>query len=634
MIGLNWSEKIASYFTGNGLIYVVSDEHNLLGQSMIQDILSRQNCTLHFYEDPVIFRGYYESEFRHLHRTERSSLLIVISNSQFTRVPYDVYEKAVCVTLSFNKLFPNLEPSIVRQCPSWMYELIYIAQHSIAQGLNSRETTDFLLNDVCGIHTSRIYTETDLVKSGLLYFEKFDEELPRFLFERLERLLMMPPKQLSPAGITIFQSKEEFHRFFNTKWQQYIHHLVHHANKQVAESYESYTFNLFHDPYVQQYIDTGVEPVEVPNDIRFEQWMLPGLLIQEDKISIEQSPFKEEYTSFERNDWLRFANELGLLQQQHLKEGKYHESFQANVIKANESFKQWMLENFQQLRSLPVVPKPKMVHHIPHYLARQADKKIALIVLDGMSFTQWHLIKNYLHATAWNFEENAVFAWVPTVTSVSRQALFSGYEPRFFAKTIASTHKEKSLWTTFWEEQGFSKQNIAFEKSLGFNAYNQEELAYQFSPSIRIYGAVIDVIDQFMHGAAQGLQTVQSELNTWLHSQYLTHFIEDLMNAGFEVYLTADHGNVECTGRGRIGQGVTVESKGERARIYSSFNIRNHTASEQLDTMIWDDTSLPSDYHVLLAEKNGAFVPKNQKIVTHGGIHIEEVIVPFIKVSR
>ncbi|MDN4608202.1 BREX-3 system phosphatase PglZ [Sporosarcina highlanderae] len=634
MIGLNWSKKIASYFTGNGFIYVVSDEYNLLGQSTIQDILSRQNCTLHFYEDPVIFREYYESEFRHLHRTERSSLLIVISNSQFTRVPYDVYEQAVCVTLSFNKLFPNLEPSIVRQCPGWMYELIYIAQHSIAQGLNSLETTDFLLNDVCGIHASRIYTETDLVKSGLFYYERFDEGLPRFLFERLERLLTLPTKQLSPASITIFQSKKEFHHFLNTKWQQYIHHFVHQANKQVAESYESYTFNLFHDPYVQRYIDTAVEPVEVPNDIRFEQWMLPGLLIQEEKISIEHSPFKEEYTSFERNDWLCFANELGLLQQQHLKEGKYHESFQTNVAKANEAFKRWMFENFQQLRSLPVVPKPKMVHQIPHYLARQADQKIALVVLDGMSFTQWHLIKDYLHSPAWHFEEDAVFAWVPSVTSVSRQALFSGHEPRFFANTITSTHKEKALWTAFWEEQGFSKQNIAFEKSLGLSAYNQQQLAYQFSPAIRIYGAVIDVIDQFMHGAAQGIQTVQSELNTWLHSQYLTSFIGDLMTAGFQVYLTADHGNVECIGRGRISQGVTVESKGERARIYSSLNIRNHTANEQQDTMIWDDTSLPNDYHVLLAENNGAFVPNHQKIVTHGGIHIEEVIVPFIKVSR
>lgn len=631
---LNWSEKITSYFAGNGLLFVVSDEHNLLSQKAIQDILSQQNCVLHFYEDPIVFREYYEFNFRHVNRAERSSLLLVIPDSQFTQVPYDVYAQAVCITLSLNKLFPNLEHSIVRQCPTWMYEYIYIAQHSNGQRLNSRETTDFLLKDVCDIHASRIYNLTDLVKAGLLYYDKFDEDLPIFLSERLKNLLTMPSKQFSADSVMLFQSKEKFIHFFNEKWGQYIRHFVEPAKKQVAESHESYAHNLFQDSLLQQYIETYITPIEVPSDIQFQQWMLPGLLIQEEKPSIEHSPFKETYTSFERNDWLRFANELGKLQQQRITKGKYYGSFQTDVANANTAFKKWMLENFQQLRSLPVVPKPKMVHQIPHYLARHSNEKVALIVLDGMSFTQWHMIKSHLHANAWKFEEDAVFACVPSVTSVSRQALFSGKEPRFFADTITSTYKEKSLWTAFWEEQGFSKQNIAFEKSLGLALYNQKSLAYQLSPAIRIYGAVIDVVDQFMHGAAQGLQSVQSELNTWLLSNYLTSFIEDLINSDFEVYITSDHGNVECMGRGRISQGVTVESKGERARIYSSLNIRNHTAKEQQDTIIWDDTSLPSDYHVLIADEKGAFVPKYQKIVTHGGIHIEEMIVPFIKVSR
>ncbi|ANU22007.1 BREX-3 system phosphatase PglZ [Planococcus donghaensis] len=631
---MNWSEKIASYFTGKGLLYVVSDEHNLLSQKAIQETFSQQKCMFHFYEDTVVFREYYELNFRHVDRTERSSLLLVISNNQFNQVPYDVYAQAVFVTLSFNKLFPNLDPAIVRQCPIWVYELIYLAQNSIGYRLNGRETTDFLLNDVCDIHASRIYNLRDLVKAGLLYYDKFDEGLPAFLWEHLKNLLIMPPNQLSADSIKIFQSKEKFIRFFNEKWRQYVHYYIKQAKKQVAESHESYADNLFQDSFLQQYIETYINPIEVPSEISFQQWMLPGLIMQEEKPSIEHSPFKETYKDFNRNDWLRFANELGELQQQQLSKGKHQEIFQADIENANKAFKKWMLENFHQLRSLPVVPKPKMVHQIPHYLARQSNNKVALIVLDGMSFTQWHMIKSHLNNNDWKYEEDALFAWVPSVTSVSRQALFSGKEPRFFPGTITSTYKEKSLWTAFWEEQGFSKQNIAFEKSLGLAHYNQKDLAYQLSPAIRIYGAVIDVVDQFMHGATQGLQSVQSELNTWLQSDYLTLFIEDLMNAGFEVYLTADHGNVECIGRGRIAQGVTVESKGERARIYSSLNIRNHTANEQPDTISWDDTSLPSDYHVLLADKNSAFVPKYQKIVTHGGIHIEEMIVPFIKVSR
>lgn len=634
MIKLNWSEKIASYFTGSGLLYIVSDKHGLLSQTVMQDTLSQQNCLLYFYKDPVIFREHYELNFRHIDRTKRSSLLLVVSDKLFNQIPYDIYVQAIHIKLSFNELFPDLDYFVLNQCPIWMYEQIFIAQNLIGKKLSGPDTTDFLLNHVCGIDTSRIYNLTDLLRAALFYYDKYDEILPIFLYEHLERIITTSPKQISTDIVKVFQSKENLIYFFNEKWRKYIECFIQQAKKQVAESHEFYNHSIFQDFVIQQYIEKYIYPIEVPNNIRFEQWMLPGVIIAEEKLCVEHSPFKETYSKFERNDWLQFANDIGQIQYKILKNSNYQEHFQSDLEKANTAFKKWFLESFHQLQSLPVVPKPKLVHHIPHYLARQSNEKIALIVLDGMSFTQWHTIKSYLSKQAWKFEEDALFAWIPSVTSVSRQALFSGKEPRFFADSIMSTYKEKSLWTAFWEEQGFSPKNIAFEKSLGLALYNQKDLAYQLSPSIRIYGAVIDVIDKFMHGSAQGLQSVQSELNTWLHSNYLISFIEDLMNSDFEVYLTADHGNVECVGRGRIAQGVTVESRGERTRIYSSLNIRNYTAKEHQDTIIWDDTGLPNDYFVLLADKNNAFVPKHQKIVTHGGIHIEEVIVPFIKVSR
>jgi len=79
---------------------------------------------------------------------------------------------------------------------------------------------------------------------------------------------------------------------------------------------------------------------------------------------------------------------------------------------------------------------------------------------------------------------------------------------------------------------------------------------------------------------------------------------------------------------------VTVESANQRLRIYQSENIRKHTAADYPDTLIWDNVNLPDDYYVLLAKNNDAFVPKNDRIITHGGIHIEEVIVPFVRIYR
>lgn len=633
MIRLNLSRKIATYFTGSRLVYIVSDGHSILSSVVTKDFLEGQNFEIYIYEDPIHFREYYDLNFRCSKKVNNSNLLIVISNSHFNQVPYDVYKGAILVTLTFNKLFPNLESSIMRLTPNWMYERIYQFHDITKKKLNSRETLDFLLNDVCGIDISRIYNKQSSTESALLYYEKHSKNLPQFLFEYLQNRVRVINGKLSSESLTVFQSRAAFQKFLNKEWNEYLTFFINQNVKQVAENHSFYMESIFQSPFIQSRIANYIEPIKVLVNFKFENWMLPGLIIEEASC-IDKSLFKKEYKSFERKDWLLFSKKLGYLRKKYLEADNYQEDIHIHVDRANDVFKYWMLDNFHQLRSLPAMPKPKMVHQIPHYLSRKSNSKIALIVMDGMSFTQWHLIKDYLNTSSWKFEEEAVFSWVPSVTTVSRQALFSGYEPRNFEKTIESTYKEKTLWTNFWEEQGYSKRNIAFEKSLGLENYNQQERIYNHSPSIRIYGAVINVIDQFMHGATQGLQSVQSELETWLRSKYLTYFLEDLMDEGFEVYLTSDHGNVECIGRGRIGQGVTVNTKGERARVYNSLNIRNQTSIDYQDTIVWNNTSLPNDYHVLLADRNDAFVPKNKKIVTHGGIHLEEVIVPFIKVSR
>ena len=47
--------------------------------------------------------------------------------------------------------------------------------------------------------------------------------------------------------------------------------------------------------------------------------------------------------------------------------------------------------------------------------------------------------------------ESATFAWIPTLTSVSRQSIFSGKPPLYFPSSINSTNSEERLWKQFWE---------------------------------------------------------------------------------------------------------------------------------------------------------------------------------------
>ncbi|MDY0063326.1 MAG: BREX-3 system phosphatase PglZ, partial [Myxococcota bacterium] len=48
----------------------------------------------------------------------------------------------------------------------------------------------------------------------------------------------------------------------------------------------------------------------------------------------------------------------------------------------------------------------------------------------------------------------------------------------------------------------------------------------------------------------------------------------------------------------------------------------------------WSPIGLPETYLALLAPGRMAFIPEGKKAVGHGGIALEEVLVPFVRIQR
>jgi hypothetical protein len=107
-----------------------------------------------------------------------------------------------------------------------------------------------------------------------------------------------------------------------------------------------------------------------------------------------------------------------------------------------------------------------------------------------------------------------------------------------------------------------------------------------------------------------------------------------LQQEGFMVYLTADHGNVSATGIGNPKEGVLVETKGKRVRVYDRPEFLDEVASKFPQSRRWPNYGLPPSRHVLLAGDLKAFTDEGDEIVAHGGIALEEVMVPFVAITR
>jgi hypothetical protein len=303
--------------------------------------------------------------------------------------------------------------------------------------------------------------------------------------------------------------------------------------------------------------------------------------------------------------------------------------------KVDTRFSRWLQRRFGSLYSLPASP-PVMVHHIVRFLAAQRHDagKVALVVVDGLAFDQWLTVQQEIshQRPAWRFEENATFAWVPTITSVSRQAIFAGKAPLYFPSSIFSTGREASLWEQFWVDHGLASHEIAYLKGLGDLPTLKAVEETLSEPKLKVIGAVVDKVDRIMHGMELGAAGMQSQVRQWAAEGFLTALLDLLLSDGFVVFLTADHGNVESVGCGRPNEGVTADIRGERARIYSDPVLRANVAARFPAAISWKPNGLPEDFLPLLSADRSAFVSEGYRTVAHGGITLEETIVPFIRV--
>lgn len=307
-------------------------------------------------------------------------------------------------------------------------------------------------------------------------------------------------------------------------------------------------------------------------------------------------------------------------------------------LDADARLQEWVKTRFQDLPSLPVAKAPVMVHHIPRYLSMRRDageEKIALVVFDGMAIDQWVQIREYLnsHVPDFTTEENCCFAWLPSLTSVSRQALFSGLRPREFPTTIETTAQEPALWARFWLEHGLRGGEVYYRKAIKRTEQLPDLHAAISNPTVKVAGIVVDMIDELVHGAMLGKRSLSGQIKDWCETGFVEELLNLLIGRGFHVYVTADHGNVDADGVGRLNQGVISEVKGERVRTY-----RNETLAASVPTAIdafqFGGPGLPPNFLPLYASGRGAFVPVGHKVVAHGGMSLEELIVPFVKIGK
>jgi len=659
----SWRNTILKEFVPNlSRLTLVSDPDCLLTEEKLAIELRNRGFDLIEFNDPIEFRYAYESKYRSIWDMGKQTDLVVIlrlENTRLASLPYDLLQLGRKLSFSLGDIFPHLSYPVIEQIDRGLLDLLFDAQKkSSPDRMGDNASKDFILRHVFGVAAELISTDVELMRFLLrLHYGKL--AIPSILTDRLVEVLNNSGNFNDWALSKVVTDAEHFFAFVQERWPIFLNSLK--QKSSIKENYQDYCLKIqgpailpFNHQDIRVYIDNlfverKLIPVDFPNmDIEKDSWVLIGIktdksddddirisrlfeLVKTDELSMES-----RYT-----EWIAFAMKWAELSSIiHTGANTEHrKSYDEKSQKINELFADWLKTHYASLINLPP-SSPAMLHHVPRYLARyMEDKKchkVALVVIDGLSLDQWITVRNIIRKQNKDLtlRESATFAWIPTLTSISRQAIFSGKPPFYFPSSINTTNSEEKLWKQFWQGYDFTKHDIAYIRSLG-DGNAETVIESLINPAqTKIVGLVIDKVDKIMHGMQLGATGMHNQINQWCQGKYLISLLNYLISHDYEIWITSDHGNIESVGKGSPLEGAIADSRGERVRIYPTPELRSRISSDYTFAYEWLPSGLPDQYFPLIATGNNAFINEGKSIVGHGGISIEEVIVPLIKIER
>lgn len=573
-----------------------------------------------------------------------SKLLIRISAdlADTTQLPYTVLINGDLIELRLEDFFAGIAAKAVNDLPSQYYDLLYELLRSQPQNLTSySESIDFLTRRVFGIDIAGITSEVQFW-AVLFKLHYTDSELPGFVVEKLRKtgcgFMEVYEIDLEQA----LRSSEYFYAILQKEWARFVELRVSNDLSAKVLPFDHPDLRVYTDNF---FAEGMLKRIRIDNAKAEELgWIRYGIDLKESGqddqierlISTLQAHLPDIDCSYKA--WQKYAKDYAEFLHQHFNSDNSLDSDRVHNLRVevNARFQNWILQHYDSLSSLPS-SKPVMVHQVAKSIAYQRaepeSRKTALIVMDGMSYDQWLCIKAELDFTGCDINEDALFAWLPTLTSISRQSIFSTSVPFYYGQYLGSTAKEASHWKRFWEDHGLGTQGVQYLRMDGTGEIAAELEKQVNLKSASVIGLVLNVIDDIMHGMSLGSAGMHNQIRHWVKQGCFGSLLSLLIDHGYDLWITSDHGNLECEGIGNISDGSLSETKASRVRIYQSEALRDQAAAKTEASLAWTPKGLPGDVYSLFAPYQASYHAVGKKIVTHGGTSLEEVVVPLVKIK-
>jgi hypothetical protein len=646
--------KLLDYFPANTHpLALVNDPDSLLADEVALSTLIQRGYRIIQESDPVLFRNHIEQ----IKPFDASMPVLVITAGALEELPYDIWQQGVHIQLALHEFFPNLAYPILRTLTSLQRAHLWQIEGP-KERMGEQRTIEFLLEQVFHFNTNLLVQPAHFV----LWLEEYHASLAPFPPVILEFVLGQFHYLENYQGWDVkalLQDRETFRQFIQDQWQGF---LSMQTGKVIREKSSAYLLHFEADQELQdalpRFLRNGsLTPITMETQAPMPAWIVPGILMLDEdprprRANELLAQLRETFSTMKAvsrwEEWkvvaYQWAELTKLRNEFNVPASEEKDKYKELQTRLDVIFTDWLTQKYSSLATQRL-PIPHHVHHIPHYLSylksQGSVRRVALLVMDGMSLTDWLLIKEAWQSrqSNWQMKENLVLAQIPSITAISRHALISGMRPDDFYAPNSNKGTEAKAWTSFWTREG-SPENAS--DYIALKLEKDDPTPEITNPRLQALCLIERQLDEIMHGSLLGAMDHQSTVKLWLsqnstgiNSSKLEKIINLLLEESFTVFIASDHGHCEAYGIGQPSQGIVARSRGKRVRVYT-----DHYAAEQAQTafnqtILWkDDGLLPKDISALIPLGRQAFAEVDEIAITHGGITMDEIVVPLIEINK
>lgn len=339
-----------------------------------------------------------------------------------------------------------------------------------------------------------------------------------------------------------------------------------------------------------------------------------------------------------------------------------NEIFKTQRREANEQFSKFIKQNYlewmKDFSEAPLLTNSVFRQRVaPLVASAKADESVFMLVIDNLRYDQWKTLIPHIKPFYRIEEEDLFFSILPTATHYARNALFSGLMPSEMQKLYPNwwmseedeggknMHEEDFLGTQLkrlgldvkWSYNKITNYHAGKKLADSYTNLlknNLNVIVYNFVDMLSHARTEMDVIKELADDEPAYLSLTES----WFEHSALLEMLKHLSEKKCKVIITTDHGTVRVENPIRIvgdrNTNSNLRYKAGRNLDYNPkdvFEIRNpseaHLPKQNISTAYVFATN--NDFFVYPNNYN-QFMNYYQNTFQHGGISLEEMIIPFI----